>query len=140
MIAYAAGTPGNATTENFDIYILNLTIPGATPQAITNTGDSLSADRPAWSPDGTRIAYEHQPADNSAERDLRVHTIQSGNTLNLTSGASPESKPAWSPDSQTIYYTSGDPNGASPGSEANIVREPASGSGSPTCAPPSTPR
>jgi Tol biopolymer transport system component len=135
MIAYARGTPGSPTTENFDIYILDVTTPGATPQPITNEGDSLSADRPAWSPDGTRIAYEHQPTDNSAERDIRVHTVQGGGTLDLTTGAPIETKPAWSPDSQTIYYARGDVNTApAPMVSANIVREPADNGGSPTLA------
>lgn len=120
-IAYARGTPGSAMTENFDIYIHD--IQSGMTTAITNTGDSLSADRPAWSPDGTRIAYEHQPTDNSTERDIRVHTIANGNILDLTDGAPIETKPAWTPDSQTIYYAMGDINA----SASDIVREPAGG-------------
>lgn len=39
-IAYARGDPAmGAMTENFDVYILDLTTPGAVPQAITNTAD-----------------------------------------------------------------------------------------------------
>ncbi len=128
-IAWANGTPGPPATENFDIFIQDLTTGTITP--ITDTGDGLSADRPAWSPDGTRIAYEHQPTDNSAERDIRV---QPANDLtppfamvNLTSGAPIDSKPAWGPDSQTIYYTTGDPN-----ANATIVKEPADNSGAAT--------
>ena len=79
-----------------------------TDTPITITSDSLSADRPAWSPDGTRIAYEHQPTDNSAERDIRVQALAGlPAPLDLTSGAPIESKPAWSPDSQTLYYSVG---------------------------------
>ena len=102
-IAYAAGIPGSPTTELFDIFIQDLETNEVTP--ITDAGDGLSADRPAWSPDGTRIAYEHQPIDNSAERDIRVQTVGSAAPpLDLTSGAPVEGKPAWSPDSQQIYY------------------------------------
>ena len=102
-IAYAAGIPGSPTTENFNIFIHDLETDELTP--ITNPVDSLSADRPAWSPDGTRIAYEHQPVDNSAERDIRVQTVDSAAPpLDLTTGTPVEGKPAWSPDSQTIYY------------------------------------
>src|SRR5207253_271642 len=53
-VAFAEG-PGGAT--GYDIYILDLTTPNATPQNITNTSGTTE-DRPAWSPDGTRIAYE----------------------------------------------------------------------------------
>jgi Tol biopolymer transport system component len=119
-IVFARGTPGSPLTENFDIYIQDIATGVATP--ITNTADSLSSGRPAWSPDGTRIAYEQQPTDNSAERDLKVYTVATGALLDLTSGAPIETKAAWSPDSQTIYYAAGDPN-----VNANIMRKPAGG-------------
>jgi len=122
-IAYAQGTAGSATTEDFDIFIHDLTTGAITP--ITNTGDSLSADRPAWSPDGTRIAYEHQPTDNSAERDIRVQTVGTlAAPLDLTTGPPIEHKAAWSPDSQTIYYGF---LRALPNPDFDIVSEPASG-------------
>ena len=131
-IAYARGTPGPATTENFDIYIHDIATGDATP--ITDTNDGLSADRPAWSPDGTRIAYEHQPVDNSAERDIRVHDVGGGPLLNLTTGAPIESKPAWSPNSQTLYYSVGDvnvmPNGNN--NDVKIFQEPANNTGTAT--------
>jgi Tol biopolymer transport system component len=133
-IAYARGTAtGDPTTENFDIFIHDLIANTDTP--ITITGDSLSADRPAWSPDGTRIAYEHQPTDNSAERDIRVQTLAGlPAPLDLTSGAPIESKPAWSPDSQTLYYSSGDVNVAPNGSnnDVKILQEPPDNSGTAT--------
>jgi Tol biopolymer transport system component len=119
-IVYARGTPGSPLTENFDIYVHDLTTGAVTP--ITNTADSLSSGRPAWSPDGTRIAYEQQPVDNSAERDLKVYTVATGALLDLTTGAPIETRSAWSPDSQTIYYAAGDPN-----VNANIMRKPAGG-------------
>jgi Tol biopolymer transport system component len=120
-IAYANGTPGSPTTENFDIFIQDLVTNQLTP--ITNTGDSLSADRPAWSPDGTRIAYEHQPTDNSAERDIRVQTVgTSAAPLDLTTGFPFEGRPAWSPDSQTIYYGRTNTFG-----DLDVVKEPATG-------------
>lgn len=123
MIAYARGVAnGDPATQNFDIYIHDVQSGMITP--ITNTGDSLSADRPAWSPDGTRIAYEHQPTDASAERDIRVYTLATGTNFDLTSGAPIEGKPAWTPDSQQIYYHTGDPAVAN---SMDIVREPAAG-------------
>ena len=122
-LAYARGTPGSPTTENFDIFVHDLTTNTDTP--LTDTGDGLSEDRPAWSPDGTRITYEHQPVAASAERDIRVQTVGSlAAPLDLTTGPPVEGKPAWSPDSQTIYYAF---LRALPNPDLDIVSEPAGG-------------
>ena len=79
-IAFAAGTPGSPTTEEYDIYIQDLVQNTITALDATEIGDGLSSDHPAWSPDGTRIAYEHQPVDNSTDRDIMVKTVGSGVT------------------------------------------------------------
>ncbi len=133
-IAYARGTANSdPATQNFDIYIKDLETGDVQP--LTVTGDSLSEDRPAWSPDGTRIAYEHQPADASTDRIIRVETVATGATLDLTALGGPlETKPAWSPDSQTLYYAEGDVNVAPNGSnnDVKILREPANNTGTGT--------
>ncbi len=107
-LAFAAGTPGTLATEEYDIFVRDFS---AEPDTITalnalQVGDNLSSDHPAWSPDGTRIAYEHQPADNSTDRDIYVQTV---NTLQppvaLTTDTNTfDLKAAWSPDSQTIFF------------------------------------
>ena len=131
-IAYAAGSPGCAPTK-CDIFVLDLTTPGALPQNITNTA-TVNEDRPAWSPDGTRIAYESEVTNGSNQLDVLVDTAPfgSGANLNLTSsGTTIEGKPAWSPDSQTLYYGVGNVNVAPNGNtnDVKIFREPADNSG-----------
>jgi Tol biopolymer transport system component len=144
MIAYAHGdnfcradaTPTEST--NCALYILDLTDPNATPQPIT-AADNIADDRPAWSPDGTRIAYETELADNSSQRDIVIDQQPFGSpdiNLTNTSGAY-EGKPAWSPNSQTLYYEDGNRDVApSMGVDVNIVAEPADNSGAPALAVP----
>jgi Tol biopolymer transport system component len=132
MIAFSQG---DSATSNFDIYVLDLTDPAATPQNITNSND-VTDDRPAWSPDGTRIAWESEVTNGSGQTDILVDTAPfgSGTNLNLTSSAAVDGKPAWSPDSQTLYYSVGDvnvmPNGTN--NDVKIFQEPADNSGTGT--------
>jgi Tol biopolymer transport system component len=114
-IAYALGDASCNPTK-CDIYVLDLTAPFPIAVNITNT-PAVTEDRPAWSPDGTRIAYE-------SAGDILVDPVEEGATLNLTESAAIEGKPAWTPDSTEIYYHTGDPTLAN---SLNIVKEPSGG-------------
>jgi Tol biopolymer transport system component len=126
-IAYANGTAGI-----YDIFVQDIAA-GTGPVQITPTegagANNLSADRPAWSPDGTRIAYEHQPSAGSADRHIRVQPADDLQlpipTTDLTTAGGPfEGKPAWTPDSATVYFHRGDPNTAT---NSDLYRKPATG-------------
>ena len=131
-IAYAAGSP-SCNPNKCDIFVLDLTTPGALPQNITNTA-GINEDRPAWSPDGTRIAYEAEGA--GGQLDIFVDPAPFGSgRINLTNSTGViEGKPAWSPDSQTLYYSVGDVNIAPNGTnnDVKIFQEPADNSGTAT--------
>jgi dipeptidyl aminopeptidase/acylaminoacyl peptidase len=112
------------------IYTLDLTAPGAVPVRLTSALDATNEDRPAWSPDGTRIAFEQESGATNSE--VIVRELATGIETNLTGpDPLPNLKPAWSPDSQFIYYSSGNPLSAMADS-ADIFRKPA---GSPGATP-----
>jgi Tol biopolymer transport system component len=134
-IAYSAGLPtGNPLTENFDIYIQDLT--NGSVQPLTNITDDLHADRPAWSPDGTRIAYEQETVNGSGFRDIHIAKSNGGSDTNLTQAVtSYYGDAAWSPDSKTLYFQKGDPSGTN---TMDIVKRAADGTGSETLAIPNS--
>jgi hypothetical protein len=126
MLVFAAGTPGTPQNEEYDLFVRDMASGTITPLDATQLGDGLSSDHPAWSPDGTRIAYETQPVDNDANRNIMVKTFgTSAPAVPLTTGATIEFKPAWSPDSQTIYYAK--QSGTPMASNLDIVSKPAAG-------------
>jgi Tol biopolymer transport system component len=67
--------------------------------------------QPAWSPDGSRIAFV-SARDNvmMTYMDMNIYVMNSNgsNVVQLTGKGSEEAKPSWSPDSQQIAYSSRD--------------------------------
>jgi Tol biopolymer transport system component len=143
-IAFAQG---DNATANYDIYILDLTNPTATPVNITNS-NNVTDDRPAWSPDGTKIAFESENADASGQINIKMYDVASGQITDFTSTAAGfEHKPAWTPDSQTLYYTIGDPAGSNMdivkqslagGGPSNVLADPAANEFQPSISPDGT--
>ena len=122
----------NGSGGIYDLFVIDLEA-GTGPVQITPTegagANNLSEDRPAWSPDGTKIAYEHQPSPGSTDRQIRIQPADDLQlpitTTDLTTAGAPfEGKPAWTPDSQTIYFHRNDPNTAA---NSDIYRKPAAG-------------
>jgi Big-like domain-containing protein/WD40 repeat protein len=110
-IAYARGV---SAANTYDIFVQDLTSPlGATnPKNLTLSAGS-NEDRPAWSPDGTHIAFEK---DNGvpADRDIYVASAAdgSGQTPVTSTAGAIEGKPAWDPTGSTIYYEKGNAQNA----------------------------
>lgn len=57
----------------------------------------------AWSPDGTKIAFD---GNVGPYQDIFVYNVETRDFSNVTSDAISDYQPAWSADSQTIYFTS----------------------------------
>jgi Tol biopolymer transport system component len=121
-IAFAFGD-GSCAPTKCDIYVMDLTAPFPLALKFTDT-PLVNEDRPAWSPDGTRIAYESELTNGSGQVEILVTPVNGGATLNLTNTGTIEGKPAWSPDSAEIYYHQGNPTLEN---SLNIVKEPSGG-------------
>ncbi|MFP3939741.1 MAG: S9 family peptidase [Thermoanaerobaculia bacterium] len=74
-------------------------VDGEGHRPLVTEGDPSS---PRWSPDGTRLAYV---AGEDEDRQLHVRWLDSGQTVQVTRGASSPSSPAWSPDGQSLAFT-----------------------------------
>ena len=101
-IAFARGPDdANPFDGPWDIFVLDLSVPGSSPVNITNTL-GLNEDRPNWSPDGTRLAYAKEPAAGTWNVVAKEPTLASPETLVAAStsagaGASGQfSRPQWS--------------------------------------------
>lgn len=77
-----------------------LTEIGGKPEPLTN--DSYYKEDPAWSPDGTRIAYS---SDRSGTEDIYILDLTTKKEQRVTSDAdSAEVAAAWSPDGRKLAY------------------------------------
>ncbi len=97
--------------DQLDIYVMDAA-DGANVQRLTSdaapTSPTLNLEshsqNPAWSPDGSRIAYESTKSGNSEI--WVMNSDGSGEPINVSQHESWDSDPAWSPDGTQITFTS----------------------------------
>jgi Tol biopolymer transport system component len=102
--AHFPGSNGKiAYMARFDIYAVNSD--GSDNTNLTpNTPDSDDTE-PAWSPEGTRIAFA---ADRDGNYEIYTMNADGSNQVRLTHDAANDEFPTWSPDGTRIAFTRGE--------------------------------
>ena len=88
---------GNIAFTGAGIYVMNDDGSNQTP--LTNGGYVASSD-PAWSPDGSKVAFAHQNGE------IYVTNPGGSNPIQLTNNLTFDTSPAWSPDGTKIAFVS----------------------------------
>jgi dipeptidyl aminopeptidase/acylaminoacyl peptidase len=91
------------------LYVFDL----ATEKIAQITSGNFDDSEPAWSPDGTRVAFVSNRTDNPDDNyntDIWVVAADKGNRdakpLQITTNPGPDATPSWSPDGTRIAHTS----------------------------------
>jgi WD40-like Beta Propeller Repeat len=78
--------------------------PGATPRPLWKGARFDQGYAPAWSPDGSRVAFTAWRT--GGLRDVVIIDVASGATTDVTHDRAIDGDPAWSPDGRWLYFTS----------------------------------
>jgi Tol biopolymer transport system component len=78
--------------------------PSAEPKRVALPHDGGTEAAPAFSPDGTRLAFSGREAGKNKPYHIRVRTLAGGALAQLTDGQGSDLGPAWSPDGAKIAF------------------------------------
>lgn len=90
---------------------------GATDSALVRLtgGNRYTVGSFQWSPDGSAIAFDHQPnprVPSFTHADISVVDVATDSIQTLVSWPGPDDSPIWSPDGQWIAFSTGDKDSA----------------------------
>jgi dipeptidyl aminopeptidase/acylaminoacyl peptidase len=92
----------------------HLYVASATDAPVQITKGEFEVWRPAWSPDGSRIAYDFNEGPNPGVRHIGMATIndspRTARLRMLTGGRSVDVNPIWSPDGRKVLFQRSDAN------------------------------
>ncbi|MDX1995560.1 MAG: protein kinase [bacterium] len=98
-IVYHSNVNDTEGTGNFDIFVMN--VDGSNPVALT---DNVATDQwPAWSPDGSQIAFTSQRDGNF---EIYVMDADGENVRRITENPAADLWVSWSPDGSQIAFQS----------------------------------
>lgn len=103
QIAFVSDKDGQA-----QIYAMSVPNPGTrlsnlSPMRISKSSSESTA--PAWSPDGTKIAYSSRV---NGVRQIWIYDVKTQTERQVTSGGKHKENPSWSPDSQHLVFNTAD--------------------------------
>lgn len=88
-------------------------MPASGGEPVRVTKGEFEAWRPAWSPDGARIAFDSNEGPNPGSRHIGIADIGSNpgaaTVRTVTTGRGADIQPAWSPDGTRLVYQHTDP-------------------------------
>ncbi len=104
QIAYVSNLDSDNGT--YELYVMNVSDgPNADGTGQTRLTDNLAHDMsPAWSPDGTQIAFV---SNRDGDAEIYVMNADGSGQVNITNHSETDESPAWSPDGTQIVFTSG---------------------------------
>jgi Tol biopolymer transport system component len=101
-VAFETNRDGNS-----EIYVVNPNGSGL----VRLTSNTATDSDPAWSPDGTKIAFESNsdPRGTNPEGDMEIFVMDADGTdpVQLTHNALRDEGPAWAPDGTMLAYSGG---------------------------------